>query len=55
MLKAIKVRLYLNEEQEIYVSKLLGSYRKVYNTCLEHKINAYSTDKRSLGLSELGH
>ena len=55
MLKAIKVRLYLNEEQEIYVSKLLGSYRKVYNTCLEQKINAYQDDKRSLGLSELGH
>lgn len=54
MLKAIKVRLYLNENQIEYVGKLMGSYRKVYNQCLEQKINAYKDDKKSLGLSELG-
>ena len=34
MLKAVKVRLYPNTNQEIYIAKLLGSYRFVYNNCL---------------------
>ena len=54
MLKAIKVRLYLDKEQEVYVSKLLGCYRFVYNNCLAKKIESYKTDKTSLGLKDLG-
>ena len=54
MLKAIKVRLYPSKEQSEYINRLCGCYRKVYNTCLERKINAYQEDKTNLGLSELG-
>ena len=45
MLKAIKVRLYPNNEQEIYISKLLGSYRFVYNQCLDKKITDWGKIK----------
>jgi len=55
MLKAIKIRLYPTKTQTSYINRLCGSYRKVYNMCLEKKINAYNTDKTSLGLTELGH
>ena len=54
MLKAIKLRLYPNKSQEIYIGKLLGSYRFVYNQCLSQKINVYKEDKINLGLKELG-
>ena len=37
MLKAIKVRLYLNNEQTNLINSLLGSYRFVYNQCLAYK------------------
>lgn len=53
MLKALKVRLYLSSDQEVYVNKLLGSYRFVYNQCLDRKIKAYTNDKINLGLKEL--
>ena len=55
MLKAIKIRLYPNKTQSSYINRLCGSYRKVYNMCLEKKINAYNTDKTNLGLKELGN
>jgi putative transposase len=55
MLKAIKIRLYPTKTQTSYINRLCGSYRKVYNMCLEKKINAYNNDKTSLGLTELGH
>ena len=54
MLKAIKVRLYLNNGQEVYVNKLLGSYRFVYNNCLALKKDTYTKDKTNLGLKDLG-
>jgi putative transposase len=54
MLKAIKIRLYPNKTQEDYISKLLGSYRFVYNQCLALKKNKYLEDKSNLGLKELG-
>lgn len=54
MLKAIKVRIYLDKDQEIYVGKLFGCYRFVYNSCLAKKIEAYKTDKTNLGLKDLG-
>jgi len=55
MLKAIKIRLYPTKTQTSYINRLCGSYRKVYNMCLEKKIKAYNTDKTSLGLTELGY
>ncbi len=55
MLRAIKIRLYPNENQEIYINKLLGSYRFVYNQCLDKKIKAYTNNKINLGLKELGN
>ena len=55
MLRAIKIKLYPNKTQEIYIGKLLGSYRFVYNQCLDRKIKAYTTDKTNLGLKDLGN
>ena len=54
MLRAIKVRIYLDKEQQIYIGKLFGCYRYVYNTCLAKKIESYKTDKTNLGLKDLG-
>lgn len=47
MLKAIKVRLYLNNEQTNTINSLLGSYRFVYNQCLAYKKFNYETDKKT--------
>jgi putative transposase len=54
MLKAIKIRLYPNFEQQIYINKLLGSNRFVYNNCLAYKIDNYNNNKINIGFSELG-
>ena len=53
MLKAIKIRLYPNKEQEQNINKALGSYRFVYNHMLALKQEAYNKDKTNLGLGEL--
>ena len=53
MLRAIKVRLYPNREQEQTLNKVLGSYRFVYNHMLARKQNVYKTDKTNLGLNKL--
>ena len=53
MLKAIKIRLYPNLEQQTEMNKLLGSCRFVYNYCLETKINSYKNDGKSLSMSDL--
>ena len=55
MLKTIKIRLYPNKDQENYINKLLGSYRFVYNQCLDLKKNAYIESKTNIGLKELGN
>ncbi len=55
MLKGIKIRLYPNKTQEEYIGKLLGSYRFVYNQCLNLKKEKYLEDKSNLGLKELGY
>jgi len=55
MLKGIKIRLYLNNEQEQNVNSLLGSYRFVFNQCLSYKKQRYETDKSNTSLSDLGH
>ena len=54
MLRAIKVRLYPNKEQEVYINKLLGSYRFVYNQSLNKKINDYKDHQINHNLSSLG-
>lgn len=53
MLRAIKVRLYPNKQQEQAINQLLGSYRIVYNKTLALKQEAYELDKTILGLREL--
>jgi putative transposase len=53
MLKAIKVRLYLNKNQIGYINSLLGSYRFVYNQCLSYKKLKYETDKSNLSKFDL--
>jgi putative transposase len=53
MLRAIKVRLYPNKDQEIYINKLLGSSRFVYNQSLNKKINDYNNLKINHNLSSL--
>ena len=55
MLSAVKIRLYPNKEQEIYINKLLGSYRFVYNQCLALKKEKYVNNKENYGLKELGN
>lgn len=54
MLRSIKIRLYPNKTQEEYIGSLLGSYRFVYNQCLDKKIKSYTNDKLNLGLKDLG-
>jgi len=54
MLKAIKIRIYLNNEQKVYISKLLGSCRFVYNNCLAYRIEKYNQEKITIGFAELG-
>lgn len=54
MLQGIKIRIYPNEEQEVYISKLLGSCRFLYNKCLAHKIEIYNSTHKSVSFSDLG-
>ena len=53
MLRAIKVRLYPNKEQEQTLNNTLGCYRFIYNHMLALKQEAYKRDKTNLGLCEL--
>ena len=53
MLRAIKIRLYPNKEQEQTLNKTLGCYRFIYNHMLALKQEAYNRDKTNLGLCEL--
>ena len=53
MLRAIKIRLYPNKEQELKLNKVLGCYRFVYNQTLALKQQEYNENKKSLGLTEL--
>ena len=54
MLKAIKIRLYPSQEQSIYINKLLGSSRFVYNQCLNYKINEYTLLNKPTGIKDTG-
>ena len=53
ILRAVKIRLYPNKEQEQTLNRVLGCYRFVYNQMLARKQEAYNTDKTNLGLCEL--
>ena len=53
MLRALKLRLYPNKEQEQTLNKVLGCYRVVYNNMLDLKKNAYDKDKTNLSLKDL--
>ena len=53
MLRAIKIRLYPNKEQELKLNKVLGCYRFVYNHMLALKQKEYNENNVSLGLKEL--
>lgn len=46
--KAYKYRIYPNKEQQELINKHIGCCRYVYNFCLEKKINAYKSSKKSL-------
>ena len=52
MLKAIKIRLYPTETQQITINKLLGCCRLVYNLCLENRNKIYEETKESGSLSK---
>ena len=54
MLRGIKIRIYPDQEQKLYLAKLLGHSRKIYNLCLDFKTNAYEKDKTSVSWSDLG-
>ena len=51
--KAYKYRIYPNREQQELINKHIGCCRYVYNLCLEKKINAYKTSKKSVSYFEL--
>ena len=53
ILRAVKIRLYPNKEQEQTLNKVLSCYRFVYNQMLALKQEAYNADKTNLGLCEL--
>ena len=51
--KAYKYRIYPNKEQQELINKHIGCCRFVYNLCLEKKINAYKTSKKSISCFDL--
>lgn len=53
MLRAVKIRLYPNKEQEQTLNQVLGCYRFVYNQTLARKQNAYNEDKTNLKVTDL--
>ena len=50
-LKGINIRLYPNTSQQIYLAKLFGCQRFVYNSCLDLKIKKYNDSKEILGIN----
>lgn len=52
MLKAVKIRLYPTETQQITINKLLGCCRLVYNLCLDYRNKIYEETKESGSLSK---
>ena len=52
MLQAIKIKLYPSDEQKIYINKLLGTTRFVYNQCLNYKINEHKINNKNTNISD---
>ena len=55
MLKAIKIRLYPTDNQIVYINKLIGSSRYVYNQCLNYKIIEYSLWSNPTSIKDTGN
>ena len=53
MLRAVKIRLYPNKQQEQTINELLGCYRFVYNYMLALKQQEYNDNKINLSLCDL--
>lgn len=53
MLKAIKVRIYPNNDQIEYLNNLFGASRFVFNKGLEYKKTMYEKDKTSISFGQL--
>lgn len=53
MLRAIKIRLYPNKEQELKLNQVLGCYRFIYNHMLARKQQIYNETKKSLSVTDL--
>jgi len=53
MLKAYKYRIYPNQDQKEYLSKIFGQVRFVYNLGLETKIMNYTGNKKNINCFDL--
>ena len=53
MLRGIQIRIYPNEEQTAYISRLLGCCRFVYNHLLEFQEKLYLEEKRGAMFKEV--
>lgn len=54
MIKALNIRLYPTQEQEILMYKHIGSMRFIYNWALDKQIKYYKNTKKKLSTAELG-
>lgn len=53
MIKAYKLRIYPNKEQEILIQKTFGCVRYVYNHFLDRKEKAFESGEKGLGFAAL--
>lgn len=53
MLKAINIRLYLSDEQKIFINRQLGCCRLLYNSVLAWRNELYEVEKRSPSSQEI--
>jgi putative transposase len=54
MLKAIKIRIYPTDNQEVYINKLLGTCRYIYNNLLAFKKQEYEEKQNNISFGQLG-
>ncbi len=54
MRKGIQIRIYPNDEQIQYISRLLGCSRKVWNLCLDYKSTSYKLYKKNITWTGMG-
>ena len=52
MKKAIRIRIYPDEEQTAYINRLLGCCRFLYNKCLEFRMESYETEGKGVSATE---